>query len=278
MKKTLFLFLLVISVQAQGWRMSLIVNPQQTYLLNRDDIKAGDSLDLVTTRRFAGGIGVSYGLFDRVFVGADILYSQEGQKYKGFRARNKTTFEGFVELNYIKLPLYFQLSYPVSPKIHLNLYGGPQLWGLVGGVTTMYEYDSTGKKIIDVFADKDSIKIVTIIPSIFGTGLDTFRLAYPFSRVPHNILMIGLWGGVGVGVNVTKRLSADLNLRVDYAITDNEAKETTRDQGNGDIREVWAVKPRFNDNETPDGFKAKDRPKTHNFTLGLQLRLNYRLK
>ena len=272
----LSLILIIGIIKAQGLRISLIGNPQQTYLLNKADWETGDSLQPIITRRLGGGIGINYGILNRIFVGADILYSPEGQKYKGYVPNTGNTFEGFVELNYIKVPLYLNLSYPVFPKIHINLYGGPQIWFLISGKTTYYEYDKkSGKKIVDVYANKDSMVITSEVTFLGKT--DTLKFVYPFDRIPHTIVMFGIWGGIGLGINITSKISADLNFRVDYSFTDNENKATKMDMGNGKVKELWAISSRFADFRTSPDFKASDRPKTHNFTLGLQLRLNYKL-
>ncbi len=279
MRKLILLFLFLIPFYGQNISVYGSFYGQNTYLLNKDDAEAPDTqITALPTRRLGGGLGVSFGLLNKVFVGGEIYYSSEGQKYKGKIGAAGNPYEGFYEVNYIKLPLFVEYRKNFS-KVYFSLRGGPQLWVLVSGKTTITVWDnSTGDLFSEILADKDSMYLTAYV-NFLGSS-QVVKNTYAFSRVPHNILLFGGWGSIGVGVNLTKKIGVDLNFRADYAFTDNEAKETTRTDKDDptNVSEVWAIKPRFNDLDTPRGFKATDRPKTHNMTLAMQLRLHYKIR
>ncbi len=278
--KRLFIFLLF-AVATYGQNIELYGSfyGHNSYLLNKDDYEAPDTqITPLATKRMGGGIGVSFGLLNKVFVGGEIYYSAEGQKYEGKLQGSGSPYEGFYEVNYVKLPLFLEYRKNFS-KAYITFRGGPQVWFLVSGLTTVTVWDAnTGEISSEILADKDSMYLKSYIE--FWGVKDTIEVTYAFSRIPHNLVLFGGWGSVGFGFNFTKKLGMDLNFRVDYAFTDNEAKETLRtDRDNpNNVSEVWAIKPRFNDLNTPPDFKAADRPKTHNMTLGIQARIHYKIR
>jgi hypothetical protein len=83
--KVVFGMLLIGSVWAQegAIRIGAVLLPQSTWLLNQDDSDAGPELDYESTWGFAGGVSASYNFTDYLGVGLDVLYSNQGQKYKG---------------------------------------------------------------------------------------------------------------------------------------------------------------------------------------------------
>ncbi len=83
--KVAFGVLLIGSIWAQegAFRIGAVLLPQNTWLLNQDDSDAGPELDYEVTWGFAGGSSASYNFNGYLGVGLDVLYSNQGQKYKG---------------------------------------------------------------------------------------------------------------------------------------------------------------------------------------------------
>jgi hypothetical protein len=90
--KVVFGVLLIGSIWAQegAFRIGAVLLPQNTWLLNQDDSDAGPELDYEVTWGFAGGISASYNFNDYLGVGLDVLYSNQGQKYKGTQSELPT--------------------------------------------------------------------------------------------------------------------------------------------------------------------------------------------
>jgi hypothetical protein len=98
--KVVFGMLLIGSIWAQegAFRIGAVLLPQSTWLLNQDDSDAGPELDYEVTWGFAGGISASYNFNDYLGVGLDVLYSNQGQKYKGTQSADYLHGKDYPEL------------------------------------------------------------------------------------------------------------------------------------------------------------------------------------
>jgi hypothetical protein len=124
--KFVFGMLLIGSMWAQEGAISIgaVLLPQSTWLLNQDDSDAGPELDYEVTWGFAGGISASYNFNDQLGVGLDVLYSNQGQKYKG--TQSGISYTAKATLNYLKLPLLFRFNSDPNSVVQFNAFLGPQ--------------------------------------------------------------------------------------------------------------------------------------------------------
>jgi len=118
--------LLIGSIWAQegAIRIGAVLLPQSTWLLNQDDSDAGPELDYKSTWGFAGGVSASYNFTDYLGVGLDVLYSNQGQKYKG--TKSGITYTAKTTLNYLKLPLLLRFNSDPNSVVQFSAFLGPQ--------------------------------------------------------------------------------------------------------------------------------------------------------
>jgi len=124
--KVVFGVLLIGSIWAQegAIRIGAVLLPQSTWLLNQDDSDARPEQDYEVTWGFAGGISASYNFTDYLGVGLDMLYFNQGQKYKG--TQSGTTYTAKATLNYLKLPLLLRFNSDPNPVVQFSAFSGPQ--------------------------------------------------------------------------------------------------------------------------------------------------------
>jgi len=124
--KFVFGMLLIGSIWAQegAIRIGAVLLPQSTWLLNQDDSDAGPEQDYEVTWGFAGGISASYNFNDYLGVGLDVLYSNQGQKYKG--TKSGITYTAKTTLNYLKLPLLLRFNSDPNSVVQFSAFLGPQ--------------------------------------------------------------------------------------------------------------------------------------------------------
>jgi hypothetical protein len=124
--KFVFGMLLIGSIWAQegAIRIGAVLLPQSTWLLNQDDSDAGPELDYKSTWGFAGGVSASYNFTDYLGVGLDVLYSDQGQKYRG--TQSGTTYTAKATLNYLKLPLLLRFNSDPNSVLQFSAFLGPQ--------------------------------------------------------------------------------------------------------------------------------------------------------
>jgi opacity protein-like surface antigen len=124
--KVVFGMLLIGSMWAQesAFRIGAVLLPQSTWLLNQDDSDARPELDYEVNWGFAGGISTFYNFNDYLGVGLDVLYSNQGQKYKG--TQSGISYTAKATLNYLKLPLLLRLNSDPNSVVQFNAFLGPQ--------------------------------------------------------------------------------------------------------------------------------------------------------
>ncbi len=129
MKKTVFKVVLATTsilvsmnqVEAQkGLQLGLEVNPQTSYLLNKDDM---DSKYYDGKNAFNGHFGLSgqYGISEKIGVGLNVLYSFQGDKY------NWKDQERLKSLQYVKIPLMLTVTLPIGGQMSFIGKVGPQI-------------------------------------------------------------------------------------------------------------------------------------------------------
>ena len=127
------------TVNAQkGFSVSVKGTPQFRFLENKDD-NNNNSYSRKATFNANFGIGGAYNFTNKLGVGADVLYSLQGQRYT---INNSNEFNQKNE--YIKVPVYF--SYNTNPSKKISFIGklGPQ----VSFITTSKLDDKDGNEII----------------------------------------------------------------------------------------------------------------------------------
>ena len=247
-------FVCVLKVAAQEFELGLRLNPEFTDLMNKNDDNAGNELDLTNHFGYlSGGIGAIYNFNNNIGLAVDLLFSREGQAFKGHFtgsppdaatyssvvntqvSLNNTVIVGdyvaLAELNYIKLPIMFSLTSDNTQPYFFTLLVGPQFNFLEGVAQEVnnedLEYPNTNIKPIDLY------KSFTI----------------------NGVLAIG------GAYNLTPNLVLSARLRFDYGFNDVEKKDVM-------VSYSGAV---------PIRFYSAGRQATHNMTKALMIGLDFKL-
>ncbi|MCS7188869.1 MAG: porin family protein [Bacteroidia bacterium] len=247
-------------------KVGAVLHPQNTWLFNQDDSDAGPILDYEVTWGFAGGLTVSYNFTDYLGAGLDILYSSQGQKYKG--TENNTQLTAQTRLNYLKLPILFRFNSDPNSPVQFNFFIGPQLNFLLS-YTDKAEWKSGVSTIAGEAKGKEfeyTIQLGGVTTSEKGKLTD---LAY-------SSFLFGAAVGLGVGFKLTDEVSLTLHFRGDYAFGDAENKDCKIDHSShgGGTENFWETKPKYGGSVIPAGYK---RPLTTAVTGGFMLGVTYNL-
>ncbi len=240
--------------QERAFRVGVALLPQNTWLLNQDDSDAGPELDYEVTWGFAGGLSASYHFSDYIGVGLDVLYSRQGQKYKGTVAG--TAYTAQTNLNYLRLPLLLRFSTDPEAPVQFNAFLGPQL-------SLLLSYQDKVQARIST----QEVSGTTITTTITGMGSSTENL-------DQTIYKKSLFGGVfglGMGIRAGESILITIHFRGDYAFGDAENKEA-KILHTGHTGNYWENKPKYGGSVVPVGYK---RPNTTAVTGGFQLGVYY---
>ncbi len=261
--KTLLVALLLGSAWAQegAFRVGAVLLPQNTWLLNKDDSDAGPELDYEVTWGFAGGLSASYNFTDYLGVGLDVLYSSQGQKYKGVQGGINYTAK--TTLNYLKLPLLLRFNSDPNSTVQFNAFLGPQFNFLLG-----YKDRAEGTVGSFTYIQEVSGQEMTLT---LGGMTETEELTAPIYKgfLPGAVL------GFGIGIKPTDALLISLHIRADYAFGDVENKDAKIDHthhGGMGQDPYWESKPKYGGSTTPLNYT---RPATAAVTGGLQVGVYY---
>jgi hypothetical protein len=268
--KVAFGMLLIGSTWAQegAFRIGAVLLPQNTWLLNQDDSDAGPELDYEVTWGFAGGISASYNFNDYLGVGLDVLYSNQGQKYKGTQSQSgisgisEIPYTAKATLNYLKLPLLLRFNSDPNSVVQFNAFLGPQFSFLL----SYKDRKEANVPLLGTNIQEVSGKEVNITAGNTSTKEALTAPIYK-SFLPGAVL------GFGIGIKPTDELLISLHIRADYAFGDAENKDAKVDhtQHGGGQEPYWSDKPKYGDG-APAGHT---RPKTTALTGGLQLGVYY---
>lgn len=167
----------------EGLNLSVKGIGQTSWMLNADNSDVS-TFDYKTTIVPAFGLGVGYGLTDRMGIGLDVLYSMQGQRSEVAGA------EFFQRNDYLKIPLMFTYNTDPSRNTMFLAKVGPQLGLLTGSKLD----NGDGETLID--DTKDSY-----VSTDFGAMLS-----------------------LGASFRLTENLRLNTSLRGDYMFTnaDNE--------------------------------------------------------
>lgn len=173
------------TVSAQeGLNLSVKGIGQTSWMLNADNSDAS-TFDYKTTIVPAFGLGVGYGLTDRMGVGLDVLYSMQGQRSEVSGA------EFFQRNDYLKIPLMFTWNTDPSKGTMFLAKVGPQLGLLTGSKLE----NGDGETLVD--DTKDSY-----MSTDFGAMLS-----------------------LGASFRLTENLRLNTSLRGDYMFTNAEDED-----------------------------------------------------
>ena len=234
-----------------GFEIGVRSELQESMLINRSDINSG--INCVNTMSLlAGGLAASFNFSKNLGVELDLLYSRQGQNYKGTNmqptkdkgynnevylqaklndAVTTGSYKAKAELNCIKVPLLFRLTSNNSRKIFSTVSAGPQLNILHSAV---YEVN---KKDVGL------------------TGLSiTPGDAYRKTTVDGVV-------AVGVGVNISSQFVLSGQIRVDYGFQNVEKRDITYNYGGVEQTKYY----------------SEGRSGTNNATAGIMVGLNYKL-
>jgi hypothetical protein len=266
--KVVFGVLLIGSMWAQegAIRIGAVLLPQNTWLLNQDDSDAGPEQDYEVTWGFAGGISASYNFNDYLGVGLDVLYSNQGQKYKGTQSGTgiSYTYTAKATLNYLKLPLLLRFNSNPNSVVQFSAFLGPQFSFLL---SYKDRAEANNVPFFGTVVQEVSGKEMSI--TVGNTSMKE-ELTAPIykSFLPGAVL------GFGIGIKPTDELLISLHIRADYAFGDAENKDAKIDHTHhGGVGQdpFWSNKPKYGD-LAPDGY---NRPTTTALTGGLQLGVYY---
>jgi len=241
-------------------RIGAVLLPQNTWLLNQDDSDAGPEQDYEVTWGFAGGISASYNFNDYLGVGLDVLYSSQGQKYKG--TESGISYTAKTTLNYLKLPLLLRFNSDPNSVVQFNAFLGPQF-------SFLLSYKDRFEDDVPLLRTNIEVSGKEMIITTGNTPTEE-ELTAPIykSFLPGAVL------GFGIGIKPTDALLISLHIRADYAFGDAENKDAKIDHTHhGGVGQdpFWSNKPKYGD-PAPAGYT---RPKTTALTGGLQLGVYY---
>jgi hypothetical protein len=239
----------------KGFDFGLKLNVQSSSLINNTDVAAGPELDYKNPTNIAGGVSAGYTFTKHLGAEINILYSKQGQGYKGDASQISPTtsgvlilseeFQGLatasgipfsgqytsrIDLTYIKIPILLRFTGKTTKKVFFSSFIGPQIDMLSSAKIKVNDKDAPftpfGKK------NEDAYKKVTVDAVL----------------------------GVGLGINLPSNLVLSFHLRLDYGLGDAENKSVT-------IPALGSTDKLY------DGGRAS----THNATVGGLISLNYKL-
>ncbi|MCX8112953.1 MAG: PorT family protein [Bacteroidia bacterium] len=259
-------FLLIGSVYAQEgtFKIGVAVLPQNTWLLNQDDSDAGPNLDYEVTWGFAGGLTLGYNFSDYVGVGVDVLYSSQGQRYKG--RDNGKDLTAQTTLNYLKVPLLFRFGSDPNSPVQFSFFIGPQANFLLSSRDN-FKFSGSGVGS-EVKVTGKEVSVTNFSP--FGSVTTLETLDAPI----YKSFTFGAAFGLGAGFKLSDALVLTLHFRGDYAFGDTENKEAQIPHGNHSHK-YWEQKPKYY--FTSHSSQSSERPATSAITGGFMLGLSYNI-
>lgn len=252
--------------QEGTFKVGAAILPQNTWLLNQDDSDAGPELDYEVTWGFAGGLTLGYNFTDYLGVGLDILYSSQGQKYKG--KDNSGTYTARTSLNYLKLPLLFRVGSDPNSPVQFSLFLGPQA-NILLSYRDKFDYTGPGGSTASLEVKGKEVTTTISIPPI-PTITETEELTAP----AYKPFTFGAVFGLGMGFKLSDELLLTLHFRGDYTFGDVENKDAAVSHGNHSDP-YWEQKPKYT--SVSHGTNTSERPATAAITGGLMLGITYNI-
>lgn len=239
------------SFAQKGFDFGIRLGAHASAMLNSTDQEAGKELDFAVKPAMAFGIGAGYNFNNHMGVGIDILYSSQGQGYKG--NLDSTTTDGVYSQNIaiqafannialngdytakttlscLKIPILFRYGGDNTKKSYFSMFIGPQINILSGVKYTVNDKDAP---TTDLSLKNEEAYNKTTFDAVLG---------------------------LGAGFNLSSSLTLTAHLRLDYGLSDIENK-------NAKFELIGS-----------NNYYGTGRAATHNATGGLMVGLNYKLK
>ena len=229
------------NVQAQeGLKLGFAAVPQNTWLLNQQDIDAAqDVYSFKTTFGMAFGPTFGYDFNDYIGFRLQALYSAQGQKWTNINTVGDEV-TNTQRLNYLKAPIMFNFNTGLSRrKLALNVGLGYQASFLI---SARYRNDDQS---------------YTPDEALFDNITD-----YPTNFQRYSWLDHGPVAQIGLNIKLTYNVEANIAVRGDYSLADIENKNAAY--------KLWT-------NGIPEDvtFYNSERGSTANLTGGLVFGLTY---
>jgi hypothetical protein len=154
-----FILMLPSAFAQKGLHAGLKVTPITTWMFNKDVSDAGDDLDYKTTFGYMFGATVNYHFTDGFGLGADFLYSSQGQNFTRFGEDG-----GGLKVKYLKIPVLIHFNTNSDEVVYFQGTFGPQF-----GVLLSAKNEFAGLEI-DVKDDFESLNIGLVLG--FGLGFN----------------------------------------------------------------------------------------------------------
>lgn len=185
-------FMLPAVFAQKGLHAGLKVTPISTWMFNSDDSDEAGAFDYVSTFGYTVGGSFNYHFTDGFGLGADVLYSNQGQKFESFGQDYKKS------LKYLKVPVLLHFNTNSDAVAYFQGQLGVQF----GFLTSATALDGDGEEILvlgEPVLPKDAFK--------------SMNLGFVF--------------GFGAGFNVHENFKIHVGLRLDGAFADAEDKDYT---------------------------------------------------
>ena len=241
-------------VDAQELEIGLRYNPEFTVLTNTNDANAGSALGYASHFGYLSfGAGATYNINHNFGLAVDLLFSREGQAFKGqfsdvvpvastysavvntqLTQNNTVIVGGYValaELNYVKLPMMLSITSDNTRPFFFTMLIGPQFNFLEGVAQEVNGEDLFYPK--STIAPKDLYKSVTL-----------------------NAVL-----ALGGAYNISPNMVLSARVRFDYGFSDVEKKDVMVSYSGA----------------APVRFYSSDRQSTRNATAALMIGLDFKL-
>lgn len=225
----------------KGIKMGMLVLPQRTWMLNRDDQAAPqDQFNYKSTHGMAAGLMVGYNFRDGVGFRLNPIYSAQGQKHTNLNQED-SLITHTRRLNYLKVPLFISFNTgTANSKLIFVADLGLQANFLL---SARYYNDDKSYRPDDILFNPN----VKDYPS-------------PYKQYAH--FGFGPVASAGVGIKLGENVMANISIRGDYQLSDAENKDARYSLYTAGTPEE--VK-----------FYGADRPATHNLAAGIMLGITY---
>lgn len=260
----------------KGMYVGGVFQAHNSWLLNEDDLNAGDELIYTFTPGIGAGMHFGYQLNKHHAVEAQFIFAKHGQRYKTYyllvlqnyiESPSNTIF---TQLNYFKIPLLWSFGLNLSPKAVLRLYSGPELFLLT-------------KDRDIIISSKKSVNVRNGIHTILS-GVNAYVRNYDYCECfcapnyldssPYKNLLFGWKAGIGISYKINSLLAFDLMIRGEYTFGDVENKNSNLIilYANSTKEEkYWNKMPKFFYNS----YGEHARPATSLLSVGLNLGITY---
>ncbi|MFL5730797.1 MAG: outer membrane beta-barrel protein, partial [Cytophagaceae bacterium] len=187
----------------------------------------------------AGGAGLSftYNFTDKIGLQFGALYTSHNQKWKSVvngGTPYEFTWKGKKRLDYFNIPVLLRYRYRISPRIKSVFYGGAEgsyLIKAAGGLVVYQQASPGGSDFYDLPNASNSYYNKFIVQAVAGWGLD---------------------------FKISRRLTLNTAVRIEYALTDGANKKST-----------YLDLPYYS-------FNGKDSFSSRNHAIGLLMGVSYK--